>query len=322
MGGDSLFRSLPLKIVRALLVMLLVTILTQYMLELIPGSPASVMLGDTATPEEVQELSREMGYDRPFFERYTDWIDDAVRGDLGRSPLSNRPVGSAIFQALLTTLELVVLASLFALGTAVLLALVAARSPGGIADRVTTAITSGALATPAFVAGPVLAYIFAVRLGWFPVTGWSPVTDGIGANLRSAILPAICIALPELAVYQRLLRADLVATLKENYIQSARALGLPKRRILLRYSMRPASIPLVTVAGISVGRLLGGTIVIETLFTIPGIGQLLASSVLNRDLVMVQGIVTVIALAYVAINLLIDVSYGIIDPRLRRSIRA
>jgi peptide/nickel transport system permease protein len=310
-------RFVSLKVLRALAVIFTVTVLTQFVLELVPGSLAEVILGESATPKAVKLLNHQLGADRPFFTRYFDWLGNAVQGDFGISPLTRERVGHAITQALPVTIELVVLATTIALTMAVAFALLAARAPDSRRDRFTGWISSSALAIPAFVAGPVLAWVFAIKVHWVPVTGWVPLSESVTENLRSAILPAICIALPEYAIYQRILRADLITTLGEDYIEAARARGIRERSILFRHAMRPASVPLITLVGLTVGRLLGGTVIVETLFTLPGLGRLLAMSILSRDLVMVQGIVVVVATMFVLINLTVDLTYGLIDPRIR-----
>jgi peptide/nickel transport system permease protein len=173
------------------------------------------------------------------------------------------------------------------------------------------------LAIPAFVAAPLLVYVFAIQLRWFPVTGWVPLSEGIGANLRSAFLPALSVALIEIAAFQRVLKADLVTTLREDYIDAARTKGLSARYVLLRHALRPSSFSLLTVSGVSLGRLLGGTVIVEFLFTLPGLGHLVATSVSSRDVVTVQGVVVFVAVVYVLVNTLVDIGYGFLDPRVR-----
>jgi peptide/nickel transport system permease protein len=310
-------RFLVFKVGRALLVVVAATMLTQLLLGLAPGGVAATILGEGATPENVAQLNAELGLDRPFFVQYFDWAGDVVTGDLGRSPIDNRSVFDAITEALPVTLELVVLSTAMALTLAIGSALLSARRPGGWVDRVSGGLTSASLSIPTFVLGPVLLYFLAVQAQIFPVTGWNPLSEGVVANLQTALLPAICIAVPEFAVFQRLFRGDLVATLDEDYIEAARARGISEGRIMTRHAFRPASISLMTVTGISIGRLLGGTVVVESLFVLPGLGQLLQQSIIKRDLIMVQGIVVFVAVAYVVINLTVDILYGVVDPRIR-----
>lgn len=310
-------RFLAFKLGRALLVVVAATMLTQFVLDAAPGGVAATILGEGGSPEAIAELEAELGLDRPFFVRYFDWAGNVVTGDLGRSPIDNRSVFESIKEALPVTVELVVLSTSLALVFAVATALWAARRPGGLVDRAMGAITSASIALPTFVLGPILLYFLAVQFRVFPVTGWSPLSEGLGENLRSALLPAICVAIPEFAVFQRLFRGDLVATLDEDYIEAARARGISERRIMIRHAFRPASVSLMTVTGLSIGRLLGGTVVVETLFALPGLGLLLQQAIIKRDLILVQGIVVFVAVSYVVINLVIDLMYGVIDPRVR-----
>jgi peptide/nickel transport system permease protein len=210
-----------------------------------------------------------------------------------------------------------VFATLMAVTAAVLLAVLASRAPDGIADRIGNMLTSASLAVPAFVGGPIFAYLLAVKFRIFPVSGWTPITQDFFTNLRYAFLPSLCIALGEFAILQRLLRAELIATLREPFIDVARARGTPEWRILLVHALKPSSIPAVTVLGLAIGRLLGGTVIVETLFSLPGLGQTLVNSILARDLVTTQGIVVVIAVGFVVVNLVVDLMYTVIDPRIR-----
>jgi peptide/nickel transport system permease protein len=245
------------------------------------------------------------------------WLRAALTGDLGTSPVNFQKVSTAIVERLPVTLEIALLALLISLAIAIPLATIAARRPDSAADRGINGLTSVFLSIPAFVAAPVLVYLLAVQLHVFPVTGWTPISEGLGANLRTAFLPALCVSLIEVAAFQRILRADLATTLREDYVEAARAKGMSSRYVLWRHAFRPSSFSLLTVAGISLGRLIGGTIIVESFFSLPGIGQLAASSVSSRDIIMLQGVVTFVAIAYVLLNTLVDVGYGLLDPRVR-----
>lgn len=306
------------RIGRSILVVLLVTIAVVAMLSMAPGSVAQVILGDTATPESVAALNAELGMDRSFWAQYWSWLVEAVQGNLGTSPLTGQSVSQAIGERLPVTLQLAVMGLVMALVISILLAIIASLRPGGAADRGIAAFTTVCLSVPAFIAGPVLIYFLAIKFDMFPVAGWSHLDEGLGANLQSAILPASAIALAEIAAFQRLLRTDLIETLNEDYIAAARAKGLGGIYVMFRHVLRPSSFSLITVAGINLGRLIGGTVIVETLFGLPGLGQLVASSITSRDVIMVQGIVVFIAVVYVGVNTLVDVGYGIIDPRVRK----
>lgn len=305
------------KMMRGLLVVLLVTFLVMVLLSLAPGTIATVILGENATPEAVAALEQDLGLDRSVLAQWISWLGSAVTGDLGQSPVTYQEVSTAIVERLPVTLEIAALALLISLLISVPMAIVAASRPDTHVDRGINALTSVFLSIPAFVAAPVLVFFFAVQLNWFPVTGWSPMADGLGANLRTAFLPALCVALIEVAAFQRILRADLGTTLREEYVHAARAKGLTSSYVLLRHALRPSSFSLLTVAGISLGRLIGGTIIVEAFFSLPGIGLLVASAVNSRDIITVQGVVAFVAVAYVLLNTLVDVGYGLLDPRVR-----
>lgn len=306
------------RIGRSVVVVLLVTIAVVSLLNLAPGSVAQVILGDGANPESVSALNAQLGLDKSFWAQYASWLSNAVRGDLGTSPLTGQSVSQAIGERLPVTLQLAVMGLVIALVISVVLAVIAAVRPGGGADRSISAFTTICLSVPAFIAGPILIYFLAIKTDLFPVAGWVRIEDGLGLNLQSALLPAIAIALAEIASFQRLLRADLIGTLGEDYVAAARAKGLGGVYVMFRHALRPSSFSLITVAGINLGRLIGGTVIVETLFGLPGLGQLVAASITSRDVIMVQGIVVFIAVVYVGVNTLVDVGYGLLDPRVRK----
>ncbi|MFC4944266.1 ABC transporter permease [Pseudonocardia sp. GCM10023141] len=308
------------RLVRGLLVVLLATFLAVALLSLAPGSVAASLLGDQATPEAVATLTTRLGLDQPIPVQYWRWLTGLARGDFGTSVLTNQPVIDAILQRLPVTVEIAVLAEVIALGAAVPGAIWAASRPGDVVDRLCAVMSSAAMSIPAFVAAPVLVYLLAIKAGIFPVTGWNPIEDGVGANLRSALLPAFAVALPEFAAFQRLLRTDLGTTLAEDYIAAARARGLTGSYVLWRHALRPSSLSLLTLAGISIGRLLGGTVIVESLFSLPGLGQLVIQSITARDVIVVQGIVAFVVIVYVLLNTLVDITYGAIDPRVRHEV--
>lgn len=310
------------RIGRSLLVVLLVTMAVVALLQLAPGSVAAVMLGENASPEAIAALNAKLGLDRPFWAQYVDWLSGAVRGDLGVAPLTGQPVAGAIVERLPVTLQLAAMGLGIALVVSVLLAVVSASRPGSAIDRAINALSSVFLSVPAFIAGPVLIYFLALKLGWFPVTGWSRISEGLGENLKSALLPAVSIALTEIAAFHRLLRTDLVGTLREDFIGAARAKGMGSTYVMFRHALRPSSLSLITLVGINLGRLIGGTVIVEALFGLPGLGQLLATAIVTRDVIMVQGVVVFIAVVYVAINTCVDLSYRLIDPRVRKAAMA
>ncbi|GAA3613339.1 ABC transporter permease [Kineosporia mesophila] len=306
----------------SLLVVILVSVTAVGLLSLAPGSVATVILGENATPAAVAAMNTELGLDQPLWRQYGNWLGRALGGDLGTSPLTGQDVTQAILDRLPVTLELSLLALTLSVSLAVLLAVLSAAAPGIWLDRVINAVSSAFLAVPAFIAGPVLIYLFALKAGWFPVSGWAHIEDGLGANLRSALLPALAVSLTEIASFHRLLRTDLIGTLREDYVAAARAKGMPRGYVMFRHALRPSSFSLVTLAGISLGRLIGGTVVVEILFGLPGLGQLVSASITARDVITVQGVVVFVAVTYVVVNMLVDISYGFLDPRVRKAARA
>jgi len=298
-------------------VLIAVTVLTFLIAALLPGDLAIAMLADEATPEKVAALHREMGLDQPLVFQYLHWLGGALAGDLGRSVRTGEPVLSAILQRLPVTLELMLLAQLIALALGVPLGILCAVRAGGAFDRLVTASAFGKLAVPAYMLAIVLIYVFSVRLKLLPATGYVPLNEDIAGNLRSFVLPAVTLGFGEWPVLMRVLRSDMIATLQEDYIAMATAKGLKPWRILLVHALKPSSLTLVTVTGINIGRLIGGAVLVETIFALPGIGRLLISAINARDFVMVQGVVLFVATGFVLINFAVDMLYGVLDPRIR-----
>ncbi|MEV5826247.1 ABC transporter permease [Spirillospora sp. NPDC052242] len=302
-----------------LFVLLVVTLLAFWMITLLPGDPATQILGYSGDQAAREAVRRDLGLDEPFWRRYLAWLGGVVTGDLGTSYITSTPVTESLTQRLPVTLELLLISQAISLGLAVPAGVAAARRPGGLLDRTVTTVGFGLLSTPVFVSGVALIMVFAVRWPLLPATGHTPFTADPAANLRSMLLPAVTLAAGQLAIYARLLRSDLVATLQEDYITLARARGLSPRRVLWRHALRPSAISLVTVAGLNLGALIGGAVIIETLFGLPGVGRLIVDSILSRDYLVVQGGVLVVAIGYVLVNFAIDLLYGVLDPRIRHA---
>jgi peptide/nickel transport system permease protein len=302
-----------------LVVLFLVTLLASALVDLLPGSPAAAILGPTATPDQIASFDREYGFDRPLLSRYADWMGGALRGDLGDSLATGRPVLETILQRLPVTLEIAVLAILLAVLVAVPLGVYTAARAGGRLDRAVTGVSSFFMSIPNFIAGLVLVYLLAITFRAFPVTGWASLSGGFGTNLSYAFLPALALALAEIPAYQRVLRGDMISTLRTDYVRIAEAKGLPRSYVLFRHALRPSLFSLFTMAGVSFGRLLGGSIVIETIFALPGLGNLAVQSIPAKDVPVIQGLVAVVAAGYVLINMATDACYALIDPRMRES---
>ena len=300
-------------------VLLIVSFLTFLMLHLLPADPAYAILGQNATDAQVEAIHQQLGLDQPFVVQYLDWLGSLLTGDLGTSLRSKESVSEALASRLPVSLELAVLATLMSLAFAIPAGVFAAYRSGGKFDRLASAAASTMVAIPGFVLGIFLVYVFAYQLPVLPVSGWVPFSDNPAENLRHAVLPAITLAAVEAAVFMRVLRSDMHDTLQENFILAARAQGLPKQNVLWRSALRPSSMSLVTLAGVSLGRLIGGTVLAEVIFALPGVGQLLVQSIYASDVVMVQGIVIVLVTGVVLINLLVDVLYMYLDPRVRQA---
>lgn len=312
-------RAIARRVVPLVATLIAVSFLTFLLTSLLPGDPAVQILGPQgATPSAVAQVREDLRLDDPLLVRYVHWVGDVTHGDLGRSYRTGQEVRAAIGERLPVTLEVGGMAIVLALLGAIPLGMLSAYRAGGTVDRAVTGASFALLAVPSFMMAILLILLFAEQLGWAPATGWTRLTDDAGDNLRGAILPALSIAIGELAVYTRLLRSDTIATLQEDYISLARAKGMPTFWILLRHALRPSSFSLLTVVGLQVGAIMSGSVLVETLFALPGVGRLLVDSIYQRDLVMVQGIALVVAVSYVLVNVLVDVVYAYLDPRIRR----
>jgi peptide/nickel transport system permease protein len=298
-------------------VLFVVTFLSFLLINLLPGDPVITILGPGATQQNITRLRKDLALDEPIPVRYVHWLKRTATGHLGESYLNHQPVLEAIRQRLPVTLELMVLAEVLALGVAVPMGILAARRPNGILDRVTTATAFGMLSIPNFVLAVALVWVFALHWHLLPAQGHVPMSKDLVDNLRHMVLPAITLAAADVAVYARLLRTEMVTTLQQDFITMARAKGLPDRRILLRHAFRPSTFSLVTVAGLNLGRLIGGAFIVEYIFSLPGIGTLTVNSIFSRDYLVVQGTVVLIAVGYVLVNFLVDVSYSFLDPRIK-----
>lgn len=312
-----MLRQIGTRLTRVIPVALIITVLATAAVDAMPGSAAVAILGNDATPEQVAALNRQLGLDQPFLTRYIDWLAGAFRGDLGTSLRLDAPVTEVLLQRIPVTAEIALLAIVIALALAVPLALRSGSQVGGLFDRITSGASAGVLALPSFAAAVLLILVFAIQLRWFPVSGWVALWDDPVANLRYAFLPALVLGLSEAAVFYRLLRNDVIATLRENFVLAARARGMRRGYILIHHALRPSLFSLITVMGLALGRLLGGAMVVEVLFALPGLGSLMLQSVPSRDIPVIQGIVLVMALVYVVVNIAVDLAYAALDPRIR-----
>lgn len=312
-------RKVLVRLAELVAVLLIVSFGVFLMVALIPGDPAVAILGEGRPPAQYDALRQELGLNDPVLMRYLDWLGGAVTGDLGHSIMPPQtPVAERLLAALPVSLQLAAMGMVIALVIAIPLALWAAARQGGLADRLIGASMFGLLSVPSFLAGLLLIMVVVNGQGWFPRSQWVRISDSLAGNLHHAILPAIVIALSEVALFTRVLRNDLVVTLQEDFVLAARAKGLPPWRIMVGDALRPSSFSLVTLFGISTGRLIGSTVIVEYLFALPGMGSLVVSGAQTGNFPIVQGAVLVTAVIYVFVNTFVDLSYGFLDPRTRR----
>ena len=307
---------------RLVVTLFLVTFLTTCMLDLLPGDPALAIAGGETfgagiTDERLDEIREELGFNDPLIVRYFDWLGNALQGDFGTSYRTHEPVGELISSRLPVTLELMLLAQLFALTFALVFAPLAALYQGRSLDRGVNGVSFALVSIPTFVSGLLLIQIFAVWLGILPSTGFTPIDEGIVENLKSLVMPAVALAAAEAGIYTRVLRSGLITSLDEDYSMMASAKGLSTTTVIARHALRPASLPLLTLIGLSTGAFIGGAVITESIFALPGVGRLMIDSINTRDLVTVQAMVALIAVFYVVINYLVDLAYLIADPRIR-----
>ncbi len=311
------------RVAKLLAVVMIVSFLTFLLIKLIPGDPVNVILGTNASdPEAVAAVEADLGLDKPFLEQYGSYIHGVVTDfDLGRAYSTNFEVKELLGSRLPATIELMLLAQVISLLISVPLAMFSAYRANSGADKAITAGAFGLLSLPSFAMAVFLVYLFSLQLGWFPAVGYDRLTgpDGIGANLKSIALPVTVLVAGLTAVYTRVLRSDLIATLQEDFILMARSKGLPTWHILLRHALRPSSFSLLTVFGIQFGALIGGSVILEYFFSIPGVGLLAVESIAKRDYLAVQGVVLVVAVAFVLINFAVDLLYAVLDPRVRKA---
>jgi peptide/nickel transport system permease protein len=279
------------------------------LIHLVPGDPVQAMLGESASPQEIAQLRARLGLDRPLFVQYAGFMKDAAVGDLGTSLRTNQPVATAIAERLPATFELAAAAMVVALVISIPLGILAAVKAGTPTDHAATTLALIGISMPNFWLGPLLAIVFSVTLGWFPVSG-----RGTPAHL---VLPALTLGAPLAAVLARMTRASVLEELRELYVLAARARGVSYTRAVLKHAFRNSLIPIVTVLGLQLGSVLTGAVITETIFAWPGVGRLLVQSISARDYPAVQGCILLIAVTYVSTNLLVDVAYGFLDPRIR-----
>jgi len=298
-------------------VMAVVALFVFSLLYIAPGDPAAMIAGDQATPDDVERIRASLGLDRPYLVRFGAWVWDILRGDLGVSIFTNLPVRTMIAQRIEPTLSLMIVTLLLAVSLAVPMGVAAAWKQGTIIDRAVMGFAVVGFSVPVFVVGYVLAYIFALELEWLPVQGYTPFSRGFFPWLENLILPAIALGTVYIALIARITRATMLEVLQQDYVRTAKAKGLGQRAILFEHALKNAAVPIVTVIGIGMALLIGGAVVTESVFAIPGLGRLTVDAILRRDYPVIQGVVLLFSFVYVLVNLAIDLAYTLFDPRIR-----
>ena len=298
-------------------VMGIVALFVFSLLYIAPGDPAVVIAGDQATPQDVERIRIALGLDRPFLERFAEWTWRILHFDLGTSMFTGLPVTTLIAQRIEPTLSLMIITLILAIIIAVPMGVVAAWKAGSWIDRALMGFAVFGFSVPVFVVGYVLAYVFALELEWLPVQGYTPFSAGFFPWLENLVLPAIALGCVYIALIARITRASMLEVLQQDYIRTARAKGVGQRSILFLHAVKNAAIPIATVIGIGIALLIGGAVVTESVFAIPGLGRLTIDAILRRDYPVIQGIVLLFSFVYVLVNLVVDLVYTLLDPRIR-----
>jgi peptide/nickel transport system permease protein len=306
------------RILQLAVVAFIISVLVFLLVHLLPGDPSITILGPNDTPHNRAVLFKQLGLNKPLIQQYFTWLGSVFHGNLGQSYLNHESVTHIISTGWPIDLELIIISQVIAFAVAIPLALITSRRPNRPLDNVATTGTFGMLALPPFVIAPIMVAVFAVGLHWFPATGYVPLTQNPGTNLRDMILPSLAITAGSIAVYYRLFRSDLISTLQEDFITMARSKGLSSQRIMWRHAFRPSSFSLLAAAGVNIGALIAGTFIVEYLFALDGLGFSLVAAVNQRDYLVVQGITLVVAIAYVVIQFIIDFIFTVVDPRVTR----
>ena len=308
------------RLVHLVVVLFFVTLFVALLTAMLPGDPVDAIAG-FASEEQKEALRQDLGLDDPVWQQYGRWIGDFVTGDLGGyySVTGERPVVDRVSDSLPVSLQLMVYAQVLALVIAIPAGVITAYRAGSRSDRIANATAFGMLAIPNFALALVLAYYVGVEVGWLPVSGYVKPSEDFVEHIRRMIMPTIALAVGQIAVYMRLLRSDMIATLQEDFITMAKSKGVSPRRVLWRHALRPSSLTLLTVAGLNVGTLIGGAVIVEVIFSMPGVGTLLFEAIQARQYIALQSLVALIAVGYVLINFLVDVLYAVLDPRIRHA---
>jgi peptide/nickel transport system permease protein len=305
------------RILATIPVVIFVMVFIFSLLYITPGDPAAILAGDQATQEEIESIRNELGLDRSFPVRFMEWSSGILRGDFGTSIFTQLPVSKMILQRVEPTISLMVVVLIMAISVAVPLGVLAAWKHGSLLDRGIMLFAVLGFSVPVFVIGYVLAWFVALKLGWLPVQGYAPLSEGFWPWLRNLLLPAATLATFYVAIIARITRAAMLEILNQDYIRTARGKGVSEWAVLFIHGLRNASVPIVTIIGIGIALMISGAVVIESVFALPGLGRLTVDSILRRDYPVIQAVILIFSFVYVFINLLIDLSYTLIDPRIR-----
>ena len=305
------------RILAVIPVMLLVAVFVFLLLRLTPGDPAAIIAGDMATPAQLERIREAMGLNDPLHIQFVTWVGQLLRGDLGVSLISNTPVATMVADRIAPTLSIAVLTIVMSVAIAVPMGVLAAWKHRSMADYAVMTFSVLGFSVPVFVIGYLFILVFSLQLGWFPVQGYTPLSSGLGGFLSNAFLPALTLSTIYVALIARMTRANMLEVLGEDYIRTARAKGAPERTVLFRHALKNAAVPILTVIGTGFALLIGGVVVTETVFNIPGVGRLTVDAILARDYPVIQAMILLTSFLYVLVNLLIDLSYSFFDPRIR-----
>jgi peptide/nickel transport system permease protein len=305
------------RIITTIPVMAFVALFVFSLLYIAPGDPAAVIAGDQASPADVERIRQSLGLDRPYLVRFGEWFFRVLQGDLGTSIFTSLPVTQLIGQRIEPTLSLMVLTLILAVSIAVPLGVIAAWKAGTWVDRAVVGFAVFGFSVPVFVIGYLLAYVFALKLDWVPVQGYTPISQGIWPWFKNLILPSITLGTVYIALIARITRATMLEVLQQDYVRTAQAKGVSNRDVLFLHSLKNAAVPVVTIIGIGVALLIGGAVVTESVFAIPGLGRLTLDAILRRDYPVIQGVVLIFSFVYVLVNLAVDLIYTLVDPRIR-----
>ena len=298
-------------------VMVIVALFVFSLLYIAPGDPAAIIAGDQATPADVERIRASLGLDRPFLVRFGEWAWNVLNGDLGTSIFTNLPVTKMIAQRVEPTVSLMIITLILSLVIAIPMGVLAAWKQGTWIDRFVMVMAVLGFSVPVFVVGYLLAYVFALQLEWFPVQGYTPLARGFWPFLSNLILPSIALGGVYIALIARITRATMLEVLSQDYVRTAKAKGVGQTQILFVHALKNAAVPIVTVVGIGVALLIGGAVVTESVFAIPGLGRLVVDAILRRDYPVIQGVVLLFSFTYVLVNLGVDLLYTFFDPRIR-----